>query len=166
VKKFTAVFLLLLFLGKTAGIFGLFNFLREENYESVFSHKPDELSLAKVTIPKTKKINWEKENEIIYEGKYYDVFSKTEDNKNIYLLCYSDAKDNHLVEVLHKDLSDDNKKKSNTRVLETIAQHFILSHTGWCVYPVSPQKISIQIFNPTHCGFVSVFSPPPDFLVC
>jgi hypothetical protein len=164
-KKFTAVFLLLIFLGKTAGIFGLFNFLKQENYESVFSHRADELSLVKIVIPKTKKIHWENKDEIIYEGKYYDVFSKTEDAQNIYLQCYSDSKDNNLTEMFHKHLNDDSlKKKSGNLVAEM--SFYELQNSDWSVHPSSPEKISIQTFTSTCYGFSSVFSPPPDFLVC
>jgi hypothetical protein len=167
VKKFIAVFLLLIFLGKTAGIFGLFNFLRQENYESVFSNKVNELKLVKLVISKTKKVDWERKDEIIYEGKYYDVFSKTEDAKNIYLLCYSDSKDNQLKEMLDKHLSDDNlKKKPGSTTQETSMHNYIVQNCDWNVHLSSPEKISTQIFSSVCCGFNSVFSPPPDFLVC
>ena len=160
--------MLLIFLGKTAGIFGLFSFLKEENHESVFNRKGNELNLVKLIIPKTKKIHWEREDEVIYEGKYYDIFKKTEDVKNIYLLCYSDIKDNQLTEMFHKNLSDDNnlKGKPGDRLLKTALENCLLECSEWSIHPSLPQKISIQTLAAICCGFSSVFSPPPDFLVC
>jgi hypothetical protein len=170
VKKFTAVLLLLVFLCNVAGIFGLFFILKQDNYESVFSRKANELKLVQLTIPKSKNIDWEKADEIVYEGRYYDVFSKTEDTQNIYLLCYSDTKDEQLAQALHKHLddsyNDNSKKKPNPVTLKITSENYLLPLLEWNIQQPVEGTISIPASGNTICGFISVFSPPPDILVC
>lgn len=159
--------LLFVFLCGTAGIFGLFSLLKEENYESVFSRNVDKLDLINLVIPKSDKIHWEKKNEIIYKGKYYDVFSKSEDDKNFYLLCHTDSKDDQLTETFHKVSEENSNKKSAERTIVKVNfQNYILQSCDWNINQSSAEKISIQNFTPVIFGFTFFFSPPPDFLVC
>ena len=162
--------LLLVFLCNAAGIFGLFFILKQDNYESVFSSKANELQLVALTIPKSKNIEWEKADEIVYEGRYYDVFSKTEDNQNIYLLCYSDNKDEQLAQAFHKHLddnySDNSKKKLNPVAVKITSENYLLPVLEWNMKQPVEETILVPVSGNTICGFISVFSPPPDILVC
>ena len=119
-----------------------------------------------LTIPKTEAIHWEKENEIVYRGKYYDVLSKSEDEKNFIFNCYSDSHDNLLVDIFSKHTSDqqsDNTsgKRSNHSV-KIIIQDFVLDTFAWKIQIVKQVKSESQILFSIASGFHSVFSPPPE----
>lgn len=167
-KKFTAVFLLLVFLCNSVGIFGLFLILKRANYESVCNNT-DRLNLTHLIIPKTKKIRWEKDNEIIYEGKYYDVFSKSEDARNTYLTCYSDSKDERLAQTWHKHLdesySDSSKKTPDPTTLKITFEDFLLPTVAWNIMHPVAGKVSEPACLNIYSGFIPVFTPPPDFMV-
>ena len=146
----------------------MFFYLKQAHYEFVFTRNADELKLIQLVIPKSKKIHWEKKDEIIYDGNYYDVFKKSEDTHNIYLLCYHDMKDNELADALHKNLDERHIKDTENKAAHYISfklQNYMPPGFCWSVTQPLTEKISIHIFNPTCCGFLSVFTPPPDFVV-
>lgn len=159
--------MLFVFLCHTAGIFGLFFILKQNNYETVFSSNADELNLVKLVIPKSENIFWEQKDEIVYNGEYYDIFNKSEDVKNIYLLCYNDCKDNRLAEAFHQQLSKESFGKKPANLIHGINIQSHAAHNfSWNFSIESPEIILIPSLAVTLSGFESVFSPPPDFLVC
>lgn len=168
-KKTASIFLLIIFLFNVAGFFGLFSYLKQENYKSVFSRDAKELNLVRLTIPKTETLHWEKENEIIYHGKYFDVFSKSEDGKNYFLLCYSDSRDNFLCDAFSKHVRSQtenaSEKNSNSNhQVKIIIQDFILHSFVWKIQNSIGERASSQISFSLPSGFTSVFSPPPEFI--
>ncbi|HLG36417.1 MAG TPA: hypothetical protein VI757_16180 [Bacteroidia bacterium] len=165
-KKTASVFLLLVFLFNTAGIFGLFSYLKQEHYESVFKQRFEKMNLVLLTIPKTEKIHWEKKDEIIYRGKFYDVFGKSEDEENIFLHCRMDSREDKMTDAFHNHLEGQQKqtadgKPGNSQVLKTVIPDFAFDKFVWSV-TLSSVKISNQISFSCLSGFTSVFSPPPE----
>ena len=145
----------------------MFSYLKQENYKSIFERDVNALNLVCLTIPKTEKVQWEKENEIIYMGKYYDVFSQSEDSKNYFLVCYSDSRDNLLCEGFNKHIQSrqnenaSGKNHGNSSV-KIIIQDFVL-HAYTFNFSVSSGQTSIsQISFSPASGIYSVFSPPPE----
>ena len=166
-KKSASIFLLIIFLFNIAGYFGMFSYMKQENYKSIFERDGNEINLVRLTIPKTERIQWEKENEIVYLGKYYDVFSKSEDSKNYFLVCYSDSRDNFLCDALGKHMSgqteNSSEKSSNSNhQVKIIIQDFVLNTSIWKIQNISGEKTSAQISFSLPSGFISVFSPPPE----
>lgn len=165
-KKSVSVFLLAIFLFNTAGIFALFSYLKHEHYESVFKRGADKKNLSWLTIPKTENIHWEKKDEIIYKGKYYDIFQKSEDEKNLYLLCYMDSKEEKMAETFHKHLdgqqsqSANGKQGSNT-VTKPAIQDFEMQNFSWAFQETANKNYNCISFS-CLSGFTSCFSPPPE----
>ena len=168
-RKTASIFLLIIFLFNIAGYFGMFSYLKQENYKSIFERDVNALNLVCLTIPKTEKIQWEKENEIIYMGKYYDVFSKSEDSKNYFLVCYSDSRDNLLCEGFNKHIQSQQNENASGKnhgnsLVKIIIQDFILHSFVWKIQNSIGERASSQISFSLPTGFTSVFSPPPEFI--
>ena len=168
-KKTASVFLLLVFLFNTAGIFGLFSYLKQEHYESVFKSEAYKQNLVRLIIPKSEKLRWEKENEVVYHGKYYDVFAKSEDEKNVFLTCFSDTRDGQMKEALEKQLNEQNEsskeKPGNGNAMKIFTHDYVLLSFVWSVPFFSEENFSVQSFVFASDGFRSAVFSPPDFLV-
>jgi hypothetical protein len=164
-KKSGLVFLLFVFLLNTAGMFALFNYLKQEHHESVFSDK-ERKDLTWLTISRTEKVHWEKKNEIIYNGKYYDIFEKKEDEKNLYLLCYLDSKEEKMVKAFQRNIEDQqssgaNGKQSGSHSAKAPLHDFIPLSFFWTA-DIASVKIFNNVSSSRLTGFEIVFSPPPE----
>jgi hypothetical protein len=156
----------LIFLFNTAGIFALFSYLKQEHYESVLKREKKMNNLSWLSIPKSEKIHWEKKDEIIYKGNYYDIFGQKQDEENFHFLCYRDKKEIKMADALYKHLASQhsqsaggNQGKSHT--VKTILQDFVLHNFSWGIMDSAGKNLNhISFFCLT--GFITVFSPPPE----
>ena len=151
-----------------AGIFGLFFYLKKENYESVFQKDKHEINLVRITIPKTEKISWEEKNEFVYQGNHYDVFSQSSDEKNYYFLCHHDTEENALCNVFTKHLTNQfdertaGKGDGSQNNIKVILQDFIFESYWWQIeIPFAGITRDKNLFA-LPSDFCCVFSPPPE----
>jgi hypothetical protein len=166
-KKSFSFFLAFVFLFNTAGVLTLFSHLKQEHYESVFKMSALQPKFVRLIIPKTEKIFWEKKNEIIYRGKYYDVFRKTEDAENNILTCFEDSKDKSLAVALSKIIGEQQSEKSGGKGssnTKTFFNDYLFRIYSWLILPpVSKNNQQYLVVSPAE-GFHSFFSPPPEIL--
>ena len=166
-KKFASIFLLTIFLLNIAGYFGLFSYLKQENYESIFKKDNHEINLVRLVIQKTERILWSSKNEFVYQGKHFDVFSKSSDEKNYYFVCISDSKEDSLIDAFNNQVSNQladkaNSKNSHHQNNKVLLQDFILRNSAWLIQISFTVKSSNQISFSLLTKIGSVFSPPPE----
>jgi len=167
-KKSASLFLLFVFLFNIAGVIGLFTLLKLVNYESVFNRDAKDLSLVRLSIPKSEKIFWKNKNEFVYEGNHYDVFKHSSDEENNYFLCHLDNKENSLFDVFKNHLTNQltekntGKQDNNRNNVKVIIQDFIVNTFCWRMEISISGNVLDRNLLPHSSEYSTVFSPPPE----
>ena len=177
-KKALVISLLTLLFANTSGYYLLYTFdyvaIKHEVAEMISELSPRETVALLFPIQNGKVIANDlaitDDNELIYQGKMYDVISRSESKCQIVYQCYSDGRETELNENLDKKIGSDTEqptqKNQNSSLSKKPIKDFTNEvHVMVCFSPVSSISMahSSFVFAP-QCMSKTALHPPPEFL--
>lgn len=168
-KRAASLVLLGIFLFNIAGVFCLYAVLQHLNYGDIFNRSESELNLVRLIVPKTETLHWKNRHEIVFDGKCYDVLGRSEDDKNYFLVCHADSKEDLLNEALNSHVSfhqDTDQKCGDSHFsIKIFIKAFILHSLNWRIEFTGGEQASFRFSAALSQGFPLAFYLPPKALL-
>jgi hypothetical protein len=121
---------------------------------------PAGLAELRFTSDQLIKLEWEDDEEFLFDGKMYDVVSKKKEGNEIIILCFPDEKETNLLNEYQKT---HDRNTSHTAIVQLITSQFVLPG-NYCL----PQPEKIIKKNFAHYSFFlnnpasAIIPHPPD----